>query len=270
MAGARHAVDLPHQHRDPRHGRLVDGVQRPGAAADRAGALGVGADQEARLIDEVGERQVELVAEVDEAGELLGGVRGQAAARSGWGRRRARRPGRPSSRASAVISDGPKRAPISNIEPRSSTPSRMRRILYGRARVARDDPDELLLAPVGRVGGRQDGRRLPDVVRQVGEEAAELRRTRPPRPRPRCPPHPPWSACGPRPAPPCRAISPMAAATTGGPATKSWAVPRTITEKCEATTRAAPSPATGPSAAATTGTIAWFCPTRSKPGSGGT
>jgi hypothetical protein len=39
----------------------------------------------------------------------------------------------------------------------------------------------------------------------------------------------------------------MDAATTGGPATKSCAVPRTITEKCEATTRAAPSPATGPS-----------------------
>jgi hypothetical protein len=50
--------------------------------------------------------------------------------------------------------------------------------------------------------------------------------------------------------------SPIAAATTGGPATNSWPLPRTITEKCEATTRAAPRPATGPSAAATTGTIA--------------
>ena len=65
-------------------------------------------------------------------------------------------------------------------------------------------------------------------------------------------------------------VSPIAAATTGGPATNSWALPRTITEKCEHTTRAAPSPATGPSAAATTGTIARLRTTTSKPGSGGT
>ncbi len=61
-----------------------------------------------------------------------------------------------------------------------------------------------------------------------------------------------------------------AIATTGGPATNSWALPRTITEKCEQTTRAAPRPATGPSAAATTGTRERFATTRSKPGSGGT
>ena len=47
---------------------------------------------------------------------------------------------------------------------------------------------------------------------------------------------------------------PKARYTTGGPATKSWLEPRTMTEKCDAATRAAPSPATGPSAAATTGT----------------
>ena len=61
-----------------------------------------------------------------------------------------------------------------------------------------------------------------------------------------------------------------AIATTGGPATNSWAVSLTITEKCEHTTRAAPSPATGPSAAAATGTIDRFFTTRSNPGSGGT
>ena len=64
--------------------------------------------------------------------------------------------------------------------------------------------------------------------------------------------------------------SPIAAATTGGPATNSWAVPRTITEKCEATTRAAPRPATGPSAAATTGTIERFSAATSQPGMKGT
>ena len=65
--------------------------------------------------------------------------------------------------------------------------------------------------------------------------------------------------------------SPIAAiATTGGPATNSWALSRTITLKWEQTTRAAPSPAHGPSAAAATGTLARFATTSSKPGSGGT
>jgi hypothetical protein len=64
--------------------------------------------------------------------------------------------------------------------------------------------------------------------------------------------------------------SPIAAATTGGPATNSCDVPRTITEKCEATTRAAPSPATGPSAAATTGTRARLAIASSMPGMKGT
>lgn len=61
----------------------------------------------------------------------------------------------------------------------------------------------------------------------------------------------------------------MAAATTGGPATNSWALSRTITEKCEATTRAAPRPATGPSAAATTGTVERFSAAVSNPGRNG-
>ena len=64
--------------------------------------------------------------------------------------------------------------------------------------------------------------------------------------------------------------SPIAAATTGRPGHEQLGLPRTITEKCERTTRAAPSPATGPSAAATTGTIRRLRTTTSKPGSGGT
>ncbi len=64
--------------------------------------------------------------------------------------------------------------------------------------------------------------------------------------------------------------SPIAAATTGGPATNSCEVPRTITEKCEATTRAAPRPATGPSAAVATGTRARLAIASSMPGMNGT
>ena len=80
VRGARDAVDLAHEHRRPRHGRLVDGEQRAGAAAHRARALGLGADHEARLVDEVRHRQAELVAQVDEAHELVRGVAGQPAA----------------------------------------------------------------------------------------------------------------------------------------------------------------------------------------------
>jgi hypothetical protein len=47
-------------------------------------------------------------------------------------------------------------------------------------------------------------------------------------------------------------------------------VSRTITEKWLAATRAAPSPATGPSAAATTGTIDRFSTASSQPGTNGT
>ena len=65
-------------------------------------------------------------------------------------------------------------------------------------------------------------------------------------------------------------VSPIAAATTGGPATKSCARSRTITEKCDATTRAAPRPATGPSAAAATGTVERFSAVISQPGMNGT
>src|SRR5437763_1329503 len=50
------------------------------ASPDRALALSLGADHESRLVDEVDDRQAELVAGVDEARELLGRRRGKAAA----------------------------------------------------------------------------------------------------------------------------------------------------------------------------------------------
>src|SRR5215211_5525415 len=39
VAGAGHPVDLSHQDRDPWHGCLVHGIERPGPAADRPGSL---------------------------------------------------------------------------------------------------------------------------------------------------------------------------------------------------------------------------------------
>ena len=48
--------------------------------------------------------------------------------------------------------------------------------------------------------------------------------------------------------------TPLAALTSGGPATNTWACSFTITEKCDAVTSMAGSPASAPMAADTTGT----------------
>ena len=71
VARARDAEHAPHDDRAPRHARLVDRGERAHAVADRAALLGLDADLEARVVDEVHDRQVERVAEVDEADHLL-------------------------------------------------------------------------------------------------------------------------------------------------------------------------------------------------------
>ena len=60
--------------------RLVDRRERARAVADRAGLLGLDADHEARHVDEMHDRQVERVGEIDEARDLLRRIRGPAAA----------------------------------------------------------------------------------------------------------------------------------------------------------------------------------------------
>ena len=173
-AGAGHAEDLAHEDRAPRHGGLVDGGQRAGAAADRRLALGLGADQEAGHVDEVDDRQAELVAQVDEARLLLRGVGGHAAAVVlGVGGDDADRPAlEPGQRGD----DRPAEAPA-ELEDRAAVEDQLEHPAHVvvAARVARHDRQQLLLAPVGRVGRRQRRRRLPDRRRQVGQEAADLR-----------------------------------------------------------------------------------------------
>jgi hypothetical protein len=80
VAGARDAEAAPHQHAGPRHARLLDGGQRPGAVTHDRRGLGLRADDEAGLVDQVHDRQAEGVGEVDEAGLLVGAVRGHPAA----------------------------------------------------------------------------------------------------------------------------------------------------------------------------------------------
>ena len=173
MPRAGHPVDLAHEDRHPGHRRLVNGVERAGAAADRAGALGLGADHEAGLVDEVHDGQVELVAEVDEAGELLGGVRGQPAAvvlriggeHADGPARQPREAGH--ERAAVVAAELEHRA---GIEHELEDPAGFVRA----PAVARNDREELLLAPVRRVRGLDERRRLPGVLGEIGEEALQL------------------------------------------------------------------------------------------------
>ena len=173
MPRARDAVDLADEDGDPRHRCLADGVQGPAATADRPRALGLGADEKAGLVDEVGDRYVELVAHVDEPGELLRRVRGEAAGVVGGvgcehSHRATVQPRkRRDQRGTESGADLEHRAAIEN---GLEDPAHLVRL----ARVARDDVDELLLAPVRRIGRGQDGRRLPHVVREIGEEAPEL------------------------------------------------------------------------------------------------
>ena len=67
VRGARDAVHLAHDHRAPRRRRLVDRGERTRAVADRRGLLGVGADHEAGIVDEVHDREMERLGEIDEA-----------------------------------------------------------------------------------------------------------------------------------------------------------------------------------------------------------
>ncbi len=81
-------------------------------------------------------------------------------------------------------------------------------------------------------------------------------------------PLPPWISTPPSSSLPTGV--PKARSTTGGPATNTCETPRTMSEKCACATRAAPSPAVGPSAAATTGTSDIIATIRSQPGLPGT
>ena len=74
------AVRLAHDHADLGHGGLGDGRDHLGPVADDALALDLGADHEAGHVGQEHQRQVEGVAQPDEAGALVGRVDEQHAA----------------------------------------------------------------------------------------------------------------------------------------------------------------------------------------------
>ena len=80
VRGPGHTEHPPEDHRAPRHRGLVHRGQRPRAVADRGRLLGRRPDDEARLVDEVDDGQVERVGQIDEAGDLLAGLGRPAAA----------------------------------------------------------------------------------------------------------------------------------------------------------------------------------------------
>ena len=67
-------VRLAHDHADLGHGRLADGGDQLGAVADDALALDLGPDREPGHVGQEHQRQVEGVAQPDEAGHLVGRV----------------------------------------------------------------------------------------------------------------------------------------------------------------------------------------------------
>src|SRR5262245_59609989 len=79
MRGARYAEAVAHDDGAPRNRRLPDRRHRTHALLDGPGVLGVEPDQEAGTIDEIEQRQVERLRDVDKALDLLTRVRGPGA-----------------------------------------------------------------------------------------------------------------------------------------------------------------------------------------------
>ena len=252
---ARDAVAAADQNRDPRHGRLIHRDQGARSRANRTRALGRGADQKSGIVDEIHHRNVKRIAKIDQPDHLVARRRvGRAAALPGIVGDHAhgitvepRQPG--GHRTPVVIADLEKRIAIENQI--QDAPN-----VVAAAPVARDDRKSVPLradpeSSAGCGARRRSATRSTADKRGNGESSRTLLLRSPLR----CPPRRcarAWISYPPS----CsfETFSPTPRSTTGGPATKSWLDPRTITEKCDVTTRTAPNPATGPRHAPITGT----------------
>ncbi len=151
-------------HREDRHRDLREGDHPLAALADRAGDLVLEADREARIVDQVEDRQVEQVAEVEVAGELVAAVGGQRAAVHVPAVRGddAHRIAVEADEADDLVG-APERSDLEERALVGHQPDRAAHVEGGGA-LARNDGEQLLLAPVGGIGrvGRQHRRRLVD------------------------------------------------------------------------------------------------------------
>ena len=198
----------PHQHREDRDPDLGERDHPLAALADRAGDLVLDADREAGIVDQVEQRDVEQVAEVEVALELVAAVRRQRAAVhvAAVGRDHAHRmagqadeardlvgaPQRPDLEEAVLVGDQPDRAP--HVE--------------GRGALARHQGEQLLLAAVGLVG-RRLRRAAPRRRSTAGSSGSGgSAPSPPPRSRRGCRPSRCGSGCASRPGPPWSRRSP--------------------------------------------------------------
>ena len=164
MRGARDAEHVADDDRTPRDRGLPHRRHRPHALLDRPALLGLEADRKAGTVDEIEDREVKRLREVDEPFHLLARVRG---------------PGAPvEERIARHDGDGPAvdsrepgddRAPVerSDLDDRSHP--------VDLARVARDRGAEPVLATVGIVRLRPARGHFVDRRRQVREEPPRTR-----------------------------------------------------------------------------------------------
>ena len=217
----RPAVALAQDHADPRHGRPAVGEHELGAVADHAPPLEVLAGVEAGRVDEREERQVEGVAERDEAGapSATPGCRAcRPAPSAGWRRCRsvARRSWRTPSRRSAPSARGPRAGCRRRRSPRPPCGRRScRSTSAGSARPPRGTAGR----PGRRVGQRR--RLVVDALTGGRRAGRRRRRRRPPRSATTRLGTPVWRASSP--APPSSSVvtrTPVNSSTITGPLTK--------------------------------------------------
>ena len=168
---AGNAERVAHDHRAPGHARLVDGGHGAHAVADGGGLLRLQPDQEARTVAQIDDRQVEGLGHVDEAHDLGAGVRRPGAAVVvGIARQDRHR------QAVEAREAGDHRPPehLAHLEERALVDDCVDdgAHLVDLAPVARDDAEQALLAPVGRIAALGPRRDAVDRRRQVGQEAA--------------------------------------------------------------------------------------------------
>src|SRR5512134_838128 len=172
VRGAGEAVEAPDHDRAPRHLALFDRRDDAHRAAHVAHLLAFDADHRARLVDEVDDRQMERVTEVDEGLHLLRRRPVQAAAhvvrvvgdRTDRVTVDARETGH--DRAAVVGRDLEERALV---EHQLQDPPR----LVNLSPLARNDAEQLLFAAVRIVGRRRALRHLEHTARHVREVPAD-------------------------------------------------------------------------------------------------
>ena len=172
VARARDAEAAADQNRDPRRGGLIDRDQRACPGANGSRAFGRASDEEARIVDEVHDRNMKCVADVDQPDHFVAGrrIRRAAAVARVVGHhadRVAIEPRQPRyQRTPVVVADFEERVAIEDGVQNAAD-------VVGLAPIARDDRDQFVLAPVGGVARRLPRRRLPDARWQVRQEPAD-------------------------------------------------------------------------------------------------